>query len=289
MTTLGNIVRLIYVVIVPAIAYFLWGVLTTRMVLPWQTNSGLLVPEKAEWLAFLGLVFGIFAVTQIGLRLFAFPDPQVELYNGGKLLTLGGDGPPTDPRIVFLNQHAVMHVAVRSPRLPWPIEQLMGRAKIEGAQIRFRYFDLDKGQYPFGGDKWLLGRWNDNPEPVSSTTFIQNDGSPLQAASVSMRDQVTNRRLPALFPTPDRGPEHAIATVSFLIKRIGQPPLYHFNDDTYGFDHWERPDYLLDGNNYRVDVRLFGYGLPTVVEKSFRLANAGNGLADVNLSPWFRV
>lgn len=130
---------------------------------------------------------------------------------------------------------------------------------------------------------WIHGRWNENPQPLSSTP---------QGTQVDFPAVYHNRRLAKLFPS--EGPGHIDNfpyAVAFTMKRKGDAGFYHFNDESYVDGMWGaykfcRQDRCLGPGLYRLDVRLTGYGLLTARTATFRLRNSGTTHDDLVLEPW---
>lgn len=256
----------------------------TYLVLNHITVRGL---SGRDWLAIIGLSFGIYATIQIILRYVSVPNPRITIADRQphRLGPTEAQAVPADEseevrqnanRLNLLRQFAVHHVKVWNLDVPWPLRPLMQRTVLEGCQIRFRYTRIDDAQEQLMlNGSWLLGRWDDNPQPITDKGFDLNAS-------------IVNRRLAKLFPTENRGHVDAYPfTVAFAMKKEGDRNFYHFNDESYqwGFG-WRNPRWEFDIGTYRVEVRLTGYGLLRAVTTELRLINKGTTFDDLVLEKW---
>jgi len=242
--------------------------------------------QGQDYLATIGFSIGLYAFVQLLLRYLSTPNVTITLSNGphrlgpSQALQVAADAPEEErKRIELLNikrQYATHHIQVWNCDVPWYICPLIQRIAVEGCHIRFRYTRIYNGkEEPMLNGEWLFGRWNDNPEPVTSTGF-------------DLGTAVTNRRLAKLFPTEKN--DHIDAypfTVAFAMKKEGDDGFYHFNDESYAFGFgWSNPHWYMGLGTYRVDIRLTGYGLLRAVTSKFRLVNSGSSLSDWMPENW---
>jgi hypothetical protein len=91
------------------------------------------------------------------------------------------------------------------------------------------------------------GRWNATPEPLQS--FLDPQSKKLVTA-YDISKALSNRRLSQLMPI-EGGYQ-----VAFLAKEDDQDECYVFNDETYPWEAWRNPGWVLAKGVYLVQVRL---------------------------------
>ncbi|GEM_PF-6587325 len=225
-----------------------------------------------ELLQVFGLTVAIFGGFQGLFRWMAVPrlDIRMPLHPGPWAIN--------DPN------YAIHHIEIWNREWPWLLRPLFLATAPEGCQVRFRYWKDDAPVpeiFPSIETPWIHGRWDENPEPVTLTR---------QGAVINWAALVQNRRLAKLFPTEKPGHIDSFqSSVSFAIKRKGDPDFYHFNDESYlqqQGSRFCRQDRKLGPGTYRVDVRITGYGLLAARTATFRLTNSGTNFEDFILEPW---
>ncbi len=248
-------IRLVFIGICFLVAWLIW-LATQRLAFPigaadWRWLDG------AEIASVLGITIAVFGGIQGLLRWLAAPRIKMTPHTTTRPLPIG-DG-----------SYAVHHVEVWNTEWWGWLRPLVMATAPEGCQIAFRYWKEigDREELQFDG-KWLLGRWSDNPEPITGN-------------NINLSAMVTNRRLPKLFPSEEKGHRDAYPfVVAFSIKRNCDTDCYHFNDESYQFQttylQWCNPDWKLGLGVYRVEVRLTGYGLLAAKTATLWLRNLGD-------------
>ncbi len=240
--------------------------------------------QGQDYLAAIGFSIGLYAFIQLLLRYLSIPNVKITLAGGPRRfgapqeLTIPADA-SDELRKKIQNenskrQYAAYHIQVWNYDVSWWIRPLIQRVFVEGVRARFRYtkIDDDHEELMLNGE-WLLGRWNDNPQPLS----------PQYDQTIA----VGNRRLTKLFTTERGGNIDAYPfSVAFAVKKEGEDYYCHFNDESYAWPGWSNPHWRIGLGTYRVDVRLTGYGLLGAVTIKYKLSNSGPSLSDWRLEKW---
>lgn len=240
--------------------------------------------QGQDYLVAIGFSIGLYAFIQLLLRYLSIPNVKITLADGPRRfgpsqeLTIPADASEElQQKIRYENskrQYAAYHIQVWNYDVSWWIRPLIQRVVVEGARARFRYTKIDDGNEELMlNSEWLLGRWNDNPQPLSP--------------QYDLTIAVGNRRLTQLFTTERSGNIDAYPfSVAFAIKKEGEDYFYHFNDESYAWPGWSNRHWRLGLGTYRVDVRLTGYGLLGAVTIKYKLLNSGPSLSDWRLEKW---
>ena len=229
------------------IAFGLMCVVTAYLV--WYAAFRHARPSRIDIPSLVTLAIAVFGVLQAILRWVAVPDPMIE----------------PGPSVRVLDKYTILHVKVWNLNVRRWLRPLVSRTAPEGCQVRVRY--MEGGNTKLG---WLLGRWNENPEPVD-----------YEEKRVDIKTMFQNRRLPKLFPV-DRESGFAEAyEVAFAVKQDGRESFHHFNDEAYlRGEGWRDPRWELPTGKYEVDICVTGYGLLRESRASFRMRNLGSSAAD---------
>ena len=231
-------VRIVFAFSCVAAAYVIWLVAFERA-----------CPKRQDIAPIATLTIAVFGAVQVFLHWIAVPDPTIER---GKLVPVK-------------DKFGILHINVWNYDVPSWLRPLVSRTAPEGCQVRIRY--LREKDVALG---WLLGRWNENLEPLDYAK-----------GQIDIKLMLQNRRLPKLFPI-DRLSEFAEPyEVAFAVKEDSVAEFHHFNDEAYlRGEGWKNQSWALPIGAYTVEVVITGYGLIRAARASFRLRNGSTSLKD---------
>lgn len=207
-------------------------------------------PESQDIPSWFALSIGVFGLTQGLLRWFAVPSPTV----------LPGQS------VRVPNDCAILHLKVFNYNVYRWLRPLVLRSAPEGCQAWIRYRCGEQVVLD-----WVLGRWNENWEPVD-----YNTGKP------DLKTMLKNRRLEKLYPTERSGLLSTPYEIAFAVKQQNNEDFWHFNDESYQFDLWKNPDWVLPKAQFKLDVQITGHGLIRPTIACFGLENSGTDHGDLH-------